>query len=84
MRSEGYCSWVCVCVCPFNISFLERLFVLKTISRTQRATKVKKFVGISLQQLCCRDRALPAFYGRLPSAIFRYAVNRACASTRAP
>ena len=25
MRSEGYRSWVCLCVCPLNISPLERL-----------------------------------------------------------
>ena len=34
---------VCLSVCPLvNISLLERLFVLKTLSHTQRATKVKK------------------------------------------
>ena len=84
MRSEGYCSWVCLCVCRFNISPLERLFILKTISRTQQATKVKKIVGIPLNPLCCRDPALPALCGRPPSAIFRYAVKRTCASTRDP
>ena len=36
---------------------MERLFVLKTLSRTQRATKVKKFVGFSLKPLRCRDPA---------------------------
>ena len=36
---------VCLCVCLLShISPTERLFVLKTLSRTQRATKVKKFV----------------------------------------
>ena len=47
MRSEGYCSWVCVCVCVCllsHISPLERLFVLKLLSCTQRATEVKKYV----------------------------------------
>ena len=34
-----------------HISPTERLFVLKTLSRTQRATKVKKFVGICLKLL---------------------------------
>ena len=65
MRSEGYCSWVCLCVCVCvcvcllsNISPMERLFVLKTLSRTQRATKVKNFVGFSLKPLRCRDTAL--------------------------
>ena len=38
---------------------MERLFVLKTLSRTQRATKVKNFVGFSLKPLRCRDPALP-------------------------
>ena len=47
MRSEGYCSWVCLCVCLLShISPMERLCVLKTLSRTQRATKVKKFCGV--------------------------------------
>ena len=51
---------VCLCVCLLShISPLERLFVLKTLSRTQRATKVKKCVGFSLKPLRCRDPALP-------------------------
>ena len=46
MRSEGYSSWVCLyvclCVCLLShISPTKRLFVLKTLSRTQRAAKVK-------------------------------------------
>ena len=40
-----------------HISPTERLFVLKTLSRTQRTTKVKKFVGISLKRL--RSRVMP-------------------------
>ena len=49
---------VCVCVCLLShISPTERLFVLKTLSRTQWATKVKKFVGICLKQL--RSRVMP-------------------------
>ena len=36
---------------------MEHLFVLKTLSRTQRATKVKKFVGICLKPL--RSRVMP-------------------------
>ena len=56
MRSEGYCSRsVCVSVCLLShISPTEHLFVLKSLSRTQRATKVKKFVGICLKRLCSR------------------------------
>ena len=55
---------VCVSVCLLShISPMERLFVLKTLSRTQRATKVKKFVGFSLKMLRCKARAVPALYG---------------------
>ena len=71
MRSEGYCSWVCVSVCLLShISPMERLFVLKTLSRTQRATKVKTFVGFSLKPLRCRDPALPPLCGRTYSRPF--------------
>ena len=71
MHSEGYCSWVCVCVCLLShISPMERLFVLKTLSRTQRATKVKKYVGFSLKPLRCRDPALPPLYGHAYSRPF--------------
>ena len=41
-----------------HISPLERLFVLKILSRTQQTTKVKKFVGFSLKRLCCIDPVL--------------------------
>ena len=37
----------------------EHLFVLKILSRTQRATKVERFVGFSLKPLRCGDPALP-------------------------
>ena len=55
-------SWVCLCVCVCvcllsHISPMERLFVLKTLSCTQRATKVKIFVGICLKRL--RSRVMP-------------------------
>ena len=43
---------------------MEHLFVLKTLSRTQWATKVEIFVGFSLELLHCRD---PAY---VQSAIF--------------
>ena len=52
---------------------MERLFVLKTLSRTQRATKVKKFVGFSLKPLLCRDPALPPLYGHAYSRPFLHA-----------
>ena len=49
---------VCVCLClSGHIPPMKRLFVLKTLSRTQRATKVKKFVGICLKRL--RSRVIP-------------------------
>ena len=65
----GLC--VCVCVCLLShISPMERLFVLKTLSRTQRATKVKIFVGFSLKPLRCRDPALPPLRGRAYSRPF--------------
>ena len=52
------CVGVCVSVCLLShISPTERLFVLKTLSRTQRATKVKIFVGICLKRL--RSRVMP-------------------------
>ena len=58
-------------VCPLvNISLLERLFVLKTLSHTQRATKVKKYVGFFLKPLRCRDPALPRLYGHAYSRPF--------------
>ena len=51
---------VCVSVCLLSqISPLEHLFALKILSRTQRTTKVKKFVGFSLKPFHCRDPALP-------------------------
>ena len=62
---------VCVCVCLLShISPMERLFVLKTLSRTKRATKVKIFVGFSLKPLRCRDPALPPLCGRAYSRPF--------------
>ena len=64
MRSEGYCSRPCVCVCVC-VSVKSKLtsgasVVLKLLSSTQRATKVKIFVGISLKTLRCRDTPLLA------------------------
>ena len=66
--------FVCLFVCPLvNISLLERLFVLKTLSHTQRATKVKKYVGFFLKPLRCRDPALPPLYGHAYSRPFFHA-----------
>ena len=65
---------VCVSVClSGHISPMERLFVLKTLSRTQQATKVKKIVGFSLKPLRCRDPALPPLYGHAYSRPFFHA-----------
>ena len=47
---------VCLSVCLSHISPLERLFVLKTLSRTQQATKVKGFlcsIAEIQHSLCC-------------------------------
>ena len=56
---EGYCSRHCQSVCLLShISPLEHLFVLKILSRTQRATEVKKFVCFSLKPLRSRNPAL--------------------------
>ena len=68
------CLRVCVSVCLLShISPMERLFVLKTLSRTQRATKVKNFVGFSLKPLRCRDPAPPPLYGHAYSRPFLHA-----------
>ena len=42
----------CVCVCV-SVKSQEHLFVLKTLSRTQRATKVKKIVGVPEHTSLC-------------------------------
>ena len=73
MHSEGYCSWVvCLSVCVYvsQHHMSEHLFIFKTLSHTQRATKIKIFVGFSLKPHRCRDPALPAWHGYLQSAIF--------------
>ena len=62
-----------------HISPMERLFVPKTLSRTQRATKVKKFVGFSLKPLRCRDTALASLYRYPCSRPFLLRGKRACA-----
>ena len=62
---------VCLSVCRLShISPLEHLFVLKLTTHTQRATKVKRIVGISLKLLRCGNTPLPALYGYLCSPPF--------------
>ena len=49
---------VCVSVClKSHISLLERLLILKILSRTQRSKEVKIFVGFSLKPLRSRVMA---------------------------
>ena len=72
----GLRSWV-VCVLV-NIAPLEPLFVLKTLSYTQQATKVKLLAGISLKSLRCRHPVLPALY-RYPFSTVHFAL---CRTTR--
>ena len=56
---------VAMCVCPLrHNSPLGFLFVVKTLSSTQRATKVKMFVVFSLKLLRFRDRVLPPLAGQ--------------------
>ena len=58
------CVCVCLSVCPLShISPLGLLFVLKTLSSTQLAMKVKKFVAFSLKPTRFGDRALPPLDG---------------------
>ena len=70
--------FLCVCLLS-HISPLERLFVLKTLSRTQRATKVKIFVGFSLKPLRCRDPALPPLTAIRTVGHFSCGKRHACA-----
>ena len=58
---------VCVSVC--HISPLERLFILKILSRTQREAEVEKFVEFSLKPLRCGDPALLRWKPYVRSAI---------------
>ena len=74
---------LCVCLLS-HISPMERLFVLKTLPRTQRATKVKIFVGFSLKPLRCRDAALAALYCYPCSRPFLLRGKRACAYLTTP
>ena len=62
-RSEGYGSHrLSLSVCPLShISPLGLLFVVKTLPRTQQATKVE--MAFSLKLRCSRSTALPALYG---------------------
>ena len=57
-------GFACLSVCLLlYISLLECLFASQMIRPTQRAMKVRTFVGFSLKILRCKARALPALYG---------------------
>ena len=75
---RAYAARITLSVCPFNISPLERLFILKSMLRIQRATKVITIVGFSLKMLHCRDPPLLALYGYQCGQPFLLSKNRAC------
>ena len=57
-EEEEVCVCVCVCVCLLShISLQERLFILKIQLCAQRATEVKKVMGLSLKPLRSRVMA---------------------------
>ena len=73
------CVRVCVRACVrllSHISPLERLFVLKILSRTQRATEVKTFVGFSLKPLGCRDPELKTIRTVAAESMHAYLTTR--------
>ena len=73
---------VCLSVCLLShILPMERLFTLKTLSRTQRATKI---VGFSLKPFLFRDTALAALYRYPCSRPFLLRGKRACAYLTTP
>ena len=58
-----------------HISPLERLFVLKLLSRTQRATEVKIYVGFSLKPLPSKVMALFAYPWHPTAILQRYSAQ---------
>ena len=79
MRSEGYGSRHVSVRLSNHISPLGFLFVVKTLPRTQHATKVKKFVAFSLKLRHSRARHFPHCTATVQSAISLGGI-RACAS----
>ena len=76
LRWLGLCVCVCVCVCLLShISPLERLFVLKLLSRTERTTEVKKYVGFSLKPLPSKVMALFAHLWHPTAILQRYSAQ---------
>ena len=73
---------LCVCVSVIKSHLTNGVSVRPENAVTYSAgNKGQKFVGFSLKPLHCRDSALPALYGYLSPAVFRYAEKRACAIT---
>ena len=71
MRSEGVVGSVCLSV----KSHLTRLFVLKTLSRTHRATKVKKNCGIFSENASLRRYSTPSVVWPYKRPLFTYVRN---------
>ena len=70
---QGSRSWVCLSVCPSShISPLEHLFVLKKLSRTQRAMEVKKLWSFS-ETAPLQRSSTPSVESHVQSAILHHA-----------
>ena len=76
MRSEGYCSCVCLSVKSHLTSVCPENAVTYSVGN-----EGEKIMGFSLNPLWCRDLSLLALYGYPSSA---YAVKRTCAITHTP
>ena len=70
MRSEGYCSWVCVSVMS-HLTYGASVRPENAVTYSA-GNEGQTFVGFSLKPLRCRDPALPPLCGRayIQSAIF--------------
>ena len=70
---------VCLSYLLSHISPLECLFILKTLSRTQRTKKVKKFVGFLWNRSVVEIQHYPRTAILSFVGYFRYAEKHACA-----